>query len=448
MEVPVAMDAELAAWLEAHRLAPAGLTLEAYVGPPALRAAITSLATRLVGLERVRSAGAALPRAVALTGPVGTGKTFLTRVLASLIAPVPTYRLESALLDAERIEALGRLLAGRRDAAVVVLEEADALVLDRDARQHDRASRAGLLALLGAIDALPADHGAVYVLVTSRPAMAIDEAITRPGRCDTVVTLARPTAAELAALLRAQCTARRLPGLPIELMADALRGATYPAAIAALDEAVGLAAAEGRAADWPLVAEILERRGEIDADDLLDDRELHVAALHEGGHALVALATGQPVPSARISRLRGGETHVGPDERRRRIVSDAALLDRIAVALGGLAAEQVVLGSASSGSASDTARATELAARRLDGGGDPGWGVLSLRGLYEPGPETIDRRDRRIATVLAEQHRRAEQIVTAERAGVERVAAALEAQGALPGAELLALRSGRATAAE
>ena len=75
------------------------------------------------------------------------------------------------------------------------------------------------------------------------------------------------------------------------------------------------------------------------------------------------------MPAVRISRLQGGETHVGADERRRRILGDGALLDQAAVALGGLAAERVLLGEASSGSASDTARATELVAHRLDGGG-------------------------------------------------------------------------------
>jgi cell division protease FtsH len=436
---------DLAAWLEAHRLAPSGLTLDAYVAPASLRAAIASLAARIAQLERVREGGAALPRAILLAGPVGTGTTFLTRVLASLVAPVPVYRLEAALLDPERIDALGRLLAMRRDAALVVLEEADALILDRDARQHDRTSRAGLLALLGAIDALPADHGALYLLTTSRPAGMIDAAVTRPGRCDTIVTLSRPTADELAALLRAECERRRLPWLPIEQMADALRGSTHAAAIAALDEAAGTAAAERRPLDRALVAAVLERRGEIDAEDLLDDAALRVAAVHESGHACVALALGQAVSSVRISRLRGGETHVGSDKRQpRRILGDGALLERVAIALGGLAAERVVLGEVSSGSASDTARATELVAHRLDGGGDPAWGVLSLRGLPDPGPALADRRDRHIAAVLEDQRRRAEGIVARERTSVERIAAALEVGGSLTGAQVAELCAGEA----
>jgi cell division protease FtsH len=175
---------------------------------------------------------------------------------------------------------------------------------------------------------------------------------------------------------------------------------------------------------------------------VMQDDERFATAVHEAGHVAVGLASIHGDPIHKVSILpRGralGVTQAVPD-RDRLMYRREYLEDRVAMLLGGRAAEQVILGTMTAGAADDIERAVSLARRMV---GEMG---MSSLGPVHPGddpalrsPVTLNRIERAAAKLVREQLDRACDIVTAQRRGIDKLVAALLERDTLVGPEIRA----------
>ena len=393
--------------------------------------------------ERYRALGARIPRGVLLVGPPGTGKTLLARAVAGE-ANVPFF----ALSGSEFVELFAGVGAARaRDLfeqarrhapCIVFIDEIDAIGKARSglvaAPAHDEREQT-LDQLLAEMDGFERTPGVVIIAATNRPEI-LDPALRRPGRFDRMIVVDRPDVAGREAILRVHTRAVPLaPSVDLRVVAQRTAGMAGADLANVVNEAALAAARRGATA-----VEIVDLEAAIDRLQLglerrraMSDEDKCRVAVHEAGHAVVALAVEHADPVHRVTiipRSIGalGATLQLPDEDRH-LMSRAALLDRVAVLLGGRCAEELLLGEASTGAEHDLERATELAraivcrygmSERLGplsldsspGGVVPG--PVALRHPSEAMASAIDaevraviEEQRRRATRLLERHRRA-----------------------------------------
>ena len=396
--------------------------------------------------------GGRAPRGLLLSGPPGTGKTLLARAAASearvpfLSAGGASFQEMFAGVGASRVRTL--FAEARRVApCVVFIDEIDALG-KRRGRSEDSASADAdqmLNQLLIEMDGFDQNVGIVVLASTNRPDV-LDSALLRPGRFDRQIVVALPDARGREQILAIH--ARKITLSPRVALASVARVTTgYTGADLArlLNEAAILATRDG--SDAVTDAHIERARDRVTMGDerrtlVMEDDERFATAVHEAGHVAVGLACKNGDPIHKVSILpRGralGVTQVIPD-RDRLMFRREDLEDRMAMLLGGRAAEQVILGTMTAGAADDIERAVSLARRMV---GEMG---MSALGPVHPGddpgqrsPATLDRIERAASRLVRRQLRRACDIVSERRAEIERLVAALLERDTLGSAEIKA----------
>ena len=329
--------------------------------------------------ERYRRAGAMAPRGVLMVGPPGTGKTLMARAVAGEAA-VPFISVAGSSfvemfvgVGAARVRDLFAE-ARKRAPCIVFIDEIDAIgqrragtgqVVANDEREQT------LNQLLAEMDGFEPTQGIVVLAATNRPEV-LDPALLRPGRFDRQVTIPLPTLRERAAILAVHSRGKKL-GPDVDLMVVARGTPGFSGADLAnlVNEAAIFAARENReiitAEDFDAARDriILGHRG--DSNVLLPE-EKHAVAVHESGHALVAVMSDHADPVAKVTILPAGQA-LGVTEQlplvERHLYGEDYLKDSLAVRLGGRAAELVQLGQGSTGAANDLASATDLATRMV-----------------------------------------------------------------------------------
>ncbi|MCL4532141.1 MAG: ATP-dependent zinc metalloprotease FtsH, partial [Actinobacteria bacterium] len=327
--------------------------------------------------ERYHALGARLPRGVLLIGPPGTGKTLLARAVAGE-AHVPFFSI-SASEFVEMFVGVGasrvRDLFTRAKAAapaIVFVDEIDAVGRQRGAGLgggNDEREQT-LNQLLVEMDGFDDKTNLIVIAATNRPDV-LDPALLRPGRFDREVTVGLPDRAGREAILRIHTRPLRLgPDVKLELLARRTPGFSG-ADLANLANEAALAAArrggtEVRARDFDEAMDkiVLGTRQAA----LQDEKERRVVAYHESGHALVARLTPGTDPINKITIIPHGRalgvTEQFSEEDRRNYQADY-LLSRLAVMLGGRAAEELVFRQPSTGAENDLKQATKLARRMV-----------------------------------------------------------------------------------
>jgi cell division protease FtsH len=401
--------------------------------------------------DRYRALGATGPRGVLLVGPPGTGKTLLARAVAGE-ASVPFLSVSGSGfvemfvgVGASRVRDLFDE-ARQRAPAIIFIDEIDAIGSRRHAGViggNDEREQT-LNQLLAEMDGFDQSPGVVVIAATNRPD-ALDVALLRPGRFDRQVVVALPTQTDRAAILAVHAkgkpiasdvdlavVARATPGFSGADLANLVNEAAIHAvrarrAVITMDD---LDAARDR---------ILLGRRE-DSNVLLPEEKLTVA-VHEAGHALVAVLSPHADPVAKVTILPAGMalgTTEQLPEAERHLYGEAYLHETLAVRLGGRAAERTVFGEASTGAADDLAGATNLAGRMVrEFGlsielGPVGYGDGSPKFLPAPelGPRpysevTQQRIDAEVVRLLREAEQRAIQLMRDHRAGLDRLTALL-----------------------
>jgi cell division protease FtsH len=321
--------------------------------------------------------GGRVPKGVLLVGPPGTGKTLLARAVAGE-AGVPFFSISGS----EFVEMFVGVGAARvRDLFVQAREKAPAIIfideLDALGRARGAAGYAGgndekeqtLNQLLTEMDGFDTGKGLVLIGATNRPEV-LDPALLRAGRFDRQVLVDRPDKAGRAAILRLHVRRVTLaPDVDIEQLAELTPGFTgadlanmvNEAALAATRRGADAVGPEDFTAAFERIVAGLEKRNRV-----LNRHEREVVAHHEMGHALVALLL--PRGGERVHKVsiipRGigalGYTIRRPTEERF-LMTRGELEDRMAVLLGGRAAEQIVFGEVSTGAADDLQKTTDIA---------------------------------------------------------------------------------------
>ncbi len=321
--------------------------------------------------------GARMPKGVLLVGPPGTGKTLLARAVAGE-AGVPFFSISGS----EFVEMFVGVGAARvRDLFVQARAQAPAIIFidELDALGRARASIPGLGGgldekeqtlnqLLSELDGFDPSSGIVLLAATNRPEI-LDPALLRAGRFDRQVLVDRPDRAGREAILRVHVRKVRLAdGVALADVAGLTPGFTGADLANLVNEAALAATRRGAAeitiADFNTAIERivagLEKKSRI-----LNAREREIVAHHELGHAFVAAALPGCDPVHKVSIVPRGIAALGYTLQRptedRYLMTQEELQNRMAVLLGGRAAEHLVFGHLSTGAADDLAKATQIA---------------------------------------------------------------------------------------
>ncbi|HEY2577019.1 MAG TPA: ATP-dependent zinc metalloprotease FtsH, partial [Streptosporangiaceae bacterium] len=427
------------------------------------KAEIAEVVDFLRNPDRYKRAGAMAPRGVLMVGPPGTGKTLLARAVAGE-AEVPFFSVGGSSfvemfvgVGAARVRDLFSE-ARKRAPAIIFIDEVDAIgqrragsgaVVSNDEREQT------LNQLLSEMDGFDVTQGIVVLAATNRPEV-LDPALLRPGRFDRQVIIPLPTLTERAAILAVHCRDKKLsPDVNLTVVARGTPGFSGADLANLANEAAIFAVRENRevltAADFDAARDriLLGRR---EGSNVLLPEEKHAVAIHEAGHALVAVLSDHADPVAKVTILPAGQA-LGVTEQlplvERHLYGEDYLTDSLAVRLGGRAAELVELGQGSTGASNDLAGATELATRMvrefglspelgpvgypeggsvfLGGGGGQG---LSSRPFAEQTQATIDRE---VARLLREAEQTAVGLIKSHRDKLGKVVALLLEQETVDG---------------
>ncbi|MEC9442768.1 MAG: ATP-dependent zinc metalloprotease FtsH [Myxococcota bacterium] len=325
--------------------------------------------------ERISRLGGKVPKGVLLVGPPGTGKTLLARAVAGE-AGVPFFNLSGSDfvemfvgVGAARVRDLFKQ-ATEHAPCIIFVDELDAIGKSRAGNQiqtNDEREQT-LNALLVEMDGFDARSGVILLAATNRPEI-LDRALLRPGRFDRQVLVDRPDVRGRTAILNVH--ARRIvmnDEVDLELVAAQTPGFVGADLANVVNEAALLGARRGKdSVEMDDFQEAIERviAGLEKKSRRLSEKEKNIVAYHESGHAIVAAAVENADPVHKVSIVSRGMGALGytlqvPLEDRY-LMTRQELLDRIAILLGGRAAEQIIFGDVSTGASNDLQRVTSIA---------------------------------------------------------------------------------------
>jgi cell division protease FtsH len=400
--------------------------------------------------ERFANLGGRIPKGVLLVGPPGTGKTLLAKATAGE-AHVPFFETSGS----EFIEMFVGVGAARvrdlfeqaRNAApaIIFIDEIDAIGQSRGGtiRMGGNDEREQTLnQLLSEIDGFntSTDKPVIIMAATNRPEV-LDPALLRAGRFDRQIAVSAPDLTgrlqillihsqkvKLASDFDMDRAARITPGFSGADLANVVNEA---ALLAARRNAEAVTNQDFEAAIERVVAG-LEKKSRV-----MNEQERTSVAYHESGHALVAELLPHADPVAKVSIVPRGRGALGytmqmPTEDRY-LMTREELEDRIAVMLGGRAAEQVVFNTISTGASDDIQRASELARRMVTefGMSEKLGTVRYATQQYQfleggeagstASPDTLKIIDEEIQRIITEQYQRAQQLLKDHRSALEEV---------------------------
>ena len=324
--------------------------------------------------KKFQRLGGRIPKGVLMVGPPGTGKTLLARAIAGE-AGVPFFSISGSDfvemfvgVGASRVRDLFE--QGKKHApCIIFIDEIDAVGRHRGAGLgggHDEREQT-LNQLLVEMDGFEHNEGVIIIAATNRPDV-LDPAILRPGRFDRRITVARPDIRGREGILAVHTRKVPLGGdVQLSIIAAGTPGFVGADLENLVNEAALLAARQDKdavnMADFELAKDKVlmgpERRSMVMSDD-----ERRISAWHEAGHTLVGKLVAGNDSVHKVSIIpRGaalGVTQFLPTEDRH-TMTKTQLMARIAMALGGRVAEEVVFGSITSGASDDIKRATRVA---------------------------------------------------------------------------------------
>jgi cell division protease FtsH len=319
--------------------------------------------------------GARIPKGVLLVGPPGTGKTLLARAVAGE-AGVPFFSITGSEfvemfvgVGAARVRDLFEQ-ARQKAPAIVFIDELDALGRARGAYPmggHDEREQT-LNQLLAEIDGFDASTGVVLLAATNRPEI-LDPALLRAGRFDRQILVDRPDKAGRVQILQVHVKkvqlARDVDLAKIAALTPGFAGADLANLV---NEAALLATRRrGEAVTMDDFTMAIERivAGLEKKNRVLNEKERTVVAHHEMGHALVAMSLPGSDEVHKVSVIPRGIGALGYTIQRptedRFLMTRAELEAKMAVLLGGRAAEHLVFGHYSTGAADDLIKVTGIA---------------------------------------------------------------------------------------
>jgi cell division protease FtsH len=348
--------------------------------------------------QKFQKLGGRIPKGVLLVGPPGTGKTLMARAVAGE-ANVPFFSISGSDfvemfvgVGASRVRDLFE--QGKKNApCIIFIDEIDAVGRHRGAGLgggHDEREQT-LNQLLVEMDGFESNDGVIIMASTNRPDV-LDPALLRPGRFDRRVVVPRPDVRGREGILKVHT--RKIPlgeDVDIQVIARGTPGFTGADLANLVNEAALNAARYNKKivnmADFELAKDKVlmgaERKSMV-----ITNEEKRVTAYHEAGHTLVGLKVPNADPVHKVTIIpRGmalGVTQQLPEGDRHNYTKEY-LLGQIAILMGGRLAEEVFLGSITTGASNDIERATELARA-----------MVCEYGMSELGPLTFGKKEEQI----------------------------------------------------
>jgi cell division protease FtsH len=353
-----------------------GVTFADVAGVDEAKAELQEVVEFLRDPQKYGRLGARMPKGILLVGPPGTGKTLLARAVAGE-AGVTFFSISGSEfvemfvgVGAARVRDLFEQ-ARTKAPAIIFIDELDALGRARGSLgpggAHDEKEQT-LNQLLAELDGFDPSTGVVLLAATNRPEI-LDPALLRAGRFDRQVLVDRPDRKGRIQILQVHIRRVRLAaGISLEKIAALTPGFSGADLANLVNEAALLATRRGGEAvtleDFTQAVERivagLEKRNRV-----LNEEERRVIAHHEMGHALVAMSLPGSDPVHKVSIIPRGVGALGYTIQRptedRFLMSREELENKMAVLLGGRAAEQTVFGHLSTGAADDLVKVSNIA---------------------------------------------------------------------------------------
>jgi cell division protease FtsH len=410
--------------------------------------------------------GGQVPKGVLLVGPPGTGKTLLARAVAGE-ADVPFLSITGSnfmeMLVGVGASRVRDLFEEAKDSApsIVFIDELDSIGRSRGAGLgggHDEREQT-LNQLLSEMDGFEPNESVIVMAATNRPDI-LDRALLRPGRFDRQITINLPTLKDREEILKIHSRDKPLADdIDLEKVARGTPGFSGADLENLLNEAALLAARREKDQIGPEDVEDARDKALMGLEResiAMSEEEVKMLAYHEGGHAVVAAVLPHADPIHKVTIVPRGQamgvTQQLP-ERDKYIYPREYMLDRLAIMMGGRAAENLIFDTSTSGAENDLKQATKLARRMiLD------WGMSARLGQFAVGSdsdevflgqEIAQRReyseaiareiDEEIKEILAAAYERAVDTLKENREGLDRLVEALLQEEEVPGARVLEL---------
>ncbi len=325
--------------------------------------------------QKFAALGARIPKGVLLVGPPGTGKTLMAKAVSGE-AGVPFFSISGSEfvemfvgVGASRVRDLFEQ-AKRNSPCIIFIDEIDAVGRYRGTGlggSHDEREQT-LNQILVEMDGFGTDTNVILVAATNRPDI-LDPALLRPGRFDRRVTMDRPDVRGRLEILNVHVRGKPIaPDVDLENVARQTPGFVGADLENVVNEAAILAARRNkRSIGMSELQEAVERIGMGGPERrsrLISDREKRIIAYHEAGHALVARLSTSSDPIQKLTivpRSSAGGYLWQVSEHDRVLNNRTYFQERIAIALGGRVAEEIVFGEITTGASNDIQQLTSIA---------------------------------------------------------------------------------------
>ncbi|MBX3292986.1 MAG: ATP-dependent zinc metalloprotease FtsH [Acidobacteria bacterium] len=401
--------------------------------------------------QKFQKLGGKIPKGVLMVGPPGTGKTLLAKAVAGE-ANVPFFSISGSDfvemfvgVGASRVRDLFE--QGKKNApCIIFIDEIDAVGRHRGAGLgggHDEREQT-LNQLLVEMDGFESNDGVILMASTNRPDV-LDPALLRPGRFDRRVVVGRPDVRGREGILKVHT--KKIPldeNVDVSVIARGTPGFTGADLANIVNEAALNAARYNKKVVTMNDFEVAKDKvimGTERKSMVISDEEKRITAYHEAGHTLVGLKVPNIDPVHKVTIIpRGmalGLTMYLP-EKDRLSASKEYLLGQIAMAMGGRIAEDVFIGSITTGAANDIEKATEVARAMVCEYGMSELGPLTFGKKEEQiflgreiaqhrdySEDTAIRIDEQVQKIINEQYSRAETIIRENKDALIRLAEAL-----------------------
>ncbi len=455
-----------------------GVTFNDVAGVDEAKAELQEVVEFLKTPKKFQLLGGRIPKGVLLVGPPGTGKTMLAKAVAGE-AGVPFFSVSGSEfvemfvgLGAARVRDLFAQ-AQEKAPCIIFVDELDALGKARGANPlggHDEREQT-LNQLLVEMDGFDPKKGVIIMAATNRPEI-LDPALLRPGRFDRQVLVDRPDIQGREAILKVHAKGVKLaPEVDLKVLAARTPGFVGADLANLINEGALLAARKNKPqVEMADLEEAIDRvvAGLEKKARVMSPKERERVAYHEAGHALVAASVPTGDAVHKISIIPRGIAALGytlqlPTEDRY-LLTRSELLDRLAVFLGGRAAEQLTYGEVSTGAQNDLQRAADIARRMVkEYGMSDRLGAVAFeperRPIFLPGgdglgggraysEETAREIDVEVKRIVDETETRVKDLLTKRDRDLKAIAQRLLEKEVLEGEELRQLLGKRTLAGE
>jgi cell division protease FtsH len=433
------------------RSAPSSVKFSSVAGCDEAKDEVHEVVEFLKDPARFTATGGRMPKGVLLVGPPGTGKTMLAKAVAGE-AKAHFYSLSGSDfvelyvgVGAARVRSLFKK-ARETAPSIIFIDEIDALGRTRSSsdgggaqQEHDQT----LNALLVAMDGFQSDDAVVVFGATNRPD-TMDKALLRPGRFDRQVSVGLPDLRGRVAILQVHASAVKLDAeVNLEQIAKSTPGYSGADLANLLNEGAIHAARNRRGT--VTMADIDEARDKInwgrETRRAMTDHDKKVIAYHEAGHALMQVISGEDAMKLQkvtiIPRGRSlGSTHFAP-ERDLFNYSRELLVARLRCLMAGRVAEELALGTITSGASGDIQEATRTARQMVFEFGMSPIGFMALTRAEDGEPiasaQTFHEAERHLKALLDENYDATTQALTENRASLDAIADELIARETISG---------------